>query len=136
MVMAGGTVVLDSSVVVAIFKREAEAAELIERLASFQRRVISAASFFEAAIVCESWAKSSAPEDFDLALASLRLEIIPATFAQMEIARDAHRRFGKGRGKPGVLNFGDCFAYALAKETNAPLLFKGNDFAETDIAPA
>lgn len=134
--MAQGTVVLDSSVVVAIFKREPEAAELIERLASFQRRLISAASFFEAAVVCESWAKSSVPEEFDVALASLRLEIIPATLAQMEIAREAHRRFGKGRGKPGVLNFGDCFAYALAKDATAPLLFKGNDFARTDIDPA
>lgn len=134
--MAPATVVLDSSVVVAIFKREPEAAELIERLASFPRRVISAPSFFEAAIVCESWAKSSPPEAFDADVASLRLEIIPATFAQMEIARAAHRRFGKGRGSPGVLNFGDCFAYALAKDVDAPLLFKGSDFARTDITPA
>jgi ribonuclease VapC len=134
--MASGIVVVDTSAVVAIFKREPEAAELIERLASFQRRVISAASFFEASIVCENWAKPSPPESFDADIASLRLEIVPATLPQMEIARNAHRRFGKGRGKPGVLNFGDCFAYALAKENDAPLLFKGGDFALTDIAAA
>jgi ribonuclease VapC len=134
--MANDAVVVDSSVVVAVFKSENDAAELIERLASFRRRMISAASFFEAAIVCERWATPAAPERFDEAIAPLGLEIVPATPPQMAIARDAHRRFGKGRGKPAVLNFGDCFAYALAKEAKAPLLFKGDDFSQTDIEQA
>ena len=131
---AGDTVVVDTSVVVAIFKREADAPDLLARLAPFQKRTISAASFFEAAIVCEEWAKPAGAEDFDLTIAVLRLEIVPSTLNQMNIAREAHRRFGKGRGSPAVLNFGDCFSYALAKELDAPLLFKGNDFKRTDIA--
>jgi ribonuclease VapC len=130
------TVVLDSSVIVAVFKREAEAAQLMRRLAPYRRRVISMPNLLEAAIVCESWAKPSRPDDFDLTIASLRVETVPTTAAQVELARQGHRRFGKGRGKPAVLNFGDCFAYALAKELNAPLLFKGNDFAATDLQRA
>lgn len=133
--MSVDTVVVDSSVVVAVFKREPDASDLIERLSRFQRRLISAANYLEAAIVCESWGKP-AFQEFDAAVTTLRLEIIPATRPQMEIARNAHRHFGKGRGKPGVLNFGDCFAYALARENNVPLLFKGGDFALTDIAAA
>jgi ribonuclease VapC len=133
--MSVDTVVVDSSVVVAIFKREPDAPELIRRLSPFQKRMISAANYLEAAIVCESWV-TPAFHEFDAAVSTLRLEIVPATRPQMEIARNAHRRFGKGRGKPGVLNFGDCFAYALAKENNAPLLFKGGDFALTDITTA
>jgi ribonuclease VapC len=128
-------VVVDSSVVVAIYKREPDAPDFIRRLSSFQNRMISAPNYLEAAIVCESWGKPAIAE-FDTTIAALGLEIVPATLPQMDIARDAHRRFGKGRGKPGILNFGDCFAYALAKEKNAPLLFKGGDFARTDIQTA
>jgi len=134
--MAEDTVVLDSSVIVAVFKREAEAAQLMRRLAPYRRRVISMANLLEAAIVCESWAKPSRPGDFDLTVASLRLEAVPMTASQFEIARQGHRHFGKGRGRPAVLNFGDCFAYALAKELGAPLLFKGDDFTQTDLRPA
>jgi ribonuclease VapC len=131
------TVVVDTSAVVAVFKDEPDARDLAERLESFPNRVISAANFLEAAIVCEKWAEQlKAANDFDVVIATLRLEIMPASLAQMKIARIAHRRFGKGRGKPAVLNFGDCFAYALAKELGAPLLFKGNDFARTDIIAA
>jgi ribonuclease VapC len=134
--MARDMVVVDTSAVVAVFKREADARDLIERLESFPKRLMSAASFFEAAIVCEEWAKPAPPKDFDLTVATLRLEIVPASPSQMAIACEAHRRFGKGRGKPAVLNFGDCFAYALAKELKAPLLFKGDDFAQTDLTRA
>ncbi len=134
--MAADRVVVDSSIVVAIFKREVDSSSLIERLASFPKRMMSAASYFEAAIVCEDWAKPADPREFDLMIARLGLEIVAATLPQMEIARQAHRRFGKGRGNPAVLNCGDCFAYALARELDAPLLFKGGDFALTDIAPA
>jgi ribonuclease VapC len=62
--------------------------------------------------------------------------IEPVTVEQAVIAREAYRRYGRGTGHPAALNFGDCFAYALAKATGAPLLFKGNDFARTDITPA
>jgi ribonuclease VapC len=126
-------VIIDSSVLVAIFKREPDAPHLVERVLSFDRRLISAVNFLESAIVCEEWAKPGGQEDYDKMVSSLQLEVTPATAAQTEIAREAHRRFGKGRGRPAVLNFGDCFAYALAKDLDAPLLYKGHDFAQTDI---
>jgi ribonuclease VapC len=129
------TVIVDASVIVAIFKQEPDASELIKRLSSFQNRFISAPNYFEAAIVCESWGMP-AFQEFDATVSALNLQVIPATLPQMEIARNAHRRFGKGRGRPGVLNVGDCFAYALAKDSNAPLLFKGRDFSRTDIESA
>jgi ribonuclease VapC len=134
--MSGDTVVIDSSAVVAVFKKERDADALIERLQSFRTKVMSATNFLEAAIVCELWGKPASPRLFDTLVEALGIEIVPASAAQMEIARHAHRRFGKGRGAKASLNFGDCFAYALAKELDAPLLFKGDDFANTDIAPA
>lgn len=69
-------------------------------------------------------------------IAELRIEILPFTAEQAHLAFEAFRRFGKGRGGKASLNFGDCFVYALAKELEAPLLFKGADFAQTDMVPA
>ena len=73
--------------------------------------------------------------DLDLLLAKLKIEIIPFTARQADLARKAFRRYGRGRHS-AQLNFGDCFAYALAKDTSTPLLCKGNDFAQTDISVA
>jgi len=73
--------------------------------------------------------------DVDLLLAKLRVEIVPFTARQAEIARKAFRRYGRGR-HDAKLNFGDCFAYALAKDAAAPLLFKGDDFGQTDVMAA
>jgi ribonuclease VapC len=73
---------------------------------------------------------------FDKTIVELRIDIVPVDLAQGRLAREAFRRFGKGTGHPAKLNFGDCFAYALAKATGRPLLFKGRDFARTDIEPA
>lgn len=67
--------------------------------------------------------------------AAAEIQIEPVTEAQARIAREAYRDFGKGSGHPAGLNFGDCFAYALAKEAGEPLLFKGKDFIHTDLAP-
>jgi ribonuclease VapC len=134
--MAGDTVVVDSSALVAVFKREADAHALVARLQRFRRRLISAPNFLEAAIVCEEWGKPAPPSEFDFVVEALGIEIVPMSATQAEIARGAHRRFGKGRGRPPVLNFGDCFTYALAKELGAPLLFKGDDFIHTDLQPA
>ena len=69
-------------------------------------------------------------------LSEARIVIEPVSEAQARIARDAYRDFGRGSGHPARLNFGDCFAYALAREKSEPLLFKGDDFSHTDIAPA
>jgi ribonuclease VapC len=131
------TVVLDSSVLVAIFKSEADTPRLTEKIISYKRKVLSAATWLETAIVCESLSQRGGNEaDFNDLVAELRIEIIPFTPDQARLAFDAFQRFGKGRGAKASLNYGDCFAYALAKELGAPLLFKGNDFAQTDLQPA
>ena len=70
--------------------------------------------------------------DLDLLLAKLKIEIVPFTAKQAEIARKAFRRYGRGR-HGAKLNFGDCLAYALANDEQAPLLFKGDDFGQTDL---
>ena len=97
---------------------------------------MSAATYFESAMVIDRKAKDHFPvEAFDRLLVMTRMEIVPVTRAHADIARAAYRKFGKGN-HPASLNFGDCFAYALAQETGEPLLFKGEDFARTDIVPA
>ncbi|WP_245593477.1 type II toxin-antitoxin system VapC family toxin [Azospirillum halopraeferens] len=100
---------------------------------------MSAANIVEAAIVLK--AKKRIPADeaerrLDLFVSTSRLRIEPVTVEQAGAARSAHTKFGKGTGHPAALNFGDCFAYALARTLNAPLLYVGNDFAMTDITSA
>lgn len=135
--MSSETVVLDSSALVAIFRAEADSFQLTERIASYKRRVLSAATWLEAAMVCESAAPGSGGDaDFHKLIADLGIEVISFTPEQARLAFEAFKRFGKGRGAKASLNYGDCFAYALAKELRAPLLFKGADFAQTDLARA
>lgn len=95
-------------------------------------RLLSAATLLEAAIVVESRRGDAGGRELDLFLYRARIEIAAVDEEQIEIARSGWRRYGKGR-HPAALNFGDCFAYALAKSRQAPLLFVGNDFAQTDI---
>ena len=129
------TVVVDTSAIVAILRDEPEATELALRATRYRRRVISAATWLESAIVCESktWRGG---EYFDDIVTQLELEIMPFTTSQAQLARDAFKRFGKGRRTKAQLSYGDCFVYALAKELGAPVLFKGQDFAHTDVEPA
>ena len=82
-----------------------------------------------------SWNFEAAAHELDTLLESAQIELVPVTVEHLEAARRAWRRFGKGN-HPAALNFGDCFAYALAKATGEPLLFKGEDFARTDIEAA
>jgi len=96
---------------------------------------MSAATWLEAAMVCES-AQRHGDADFAEIVASLDIEIVPFTPEHARLALEAFKRFGKGRGTKASLNYGDCFVYALAKELDAPLLFKGGDFAQTDIQSA
>jgi ribonuclease VapC len=129
-------VIVDTSAVVAILRDEPDApacARAIE--AAFPRR-ISAANFVEAAIVIDGSRDPVASRRFDDLVREAQLEVEPVTEAQARIAREAYRDFGKGSGHRAQLNFGDCFAYALARITGEPLLFKGGDFAHTDITPA
>jgi ribonuclease VapC len=97
---------------------------------------VSAANFVETALVIDGSRDPIASRRFDDLVKEARIAIEPVTEAQARIAREAYRDFGKGSGHPAKLNFGDCFAYALAKTTGEPLLFKGDDFIHTDIIPA
>lgn len=96
----------------------------------------SAASYLEAAIVVDGTRNPELSRKLDALLEEAELKIEPVTANQARIARMAYREFGRGSGHPAQLNFGDCFAYALAHETNEPLLFVGNDFTHTDVQVA
>jgi ribonuclease VapC len=86
-------------------------------------------------MVCEGAVQEGGAARFERILASLGIEVVPVTAEQARLALEAFKRFGKGRGAPASLNYGDCFVYALAKALGAPVLFKGNDFSQTDIEP-
>lgn len=131
--MSDDTVVIDSSAFVAIFKGEPGSIHLAERITSYERRVMSAATWLESAMVCESASRRAGGEDFAEIVRELKVEIIPFTAEQALIAFQAFQRFGKGRGGKASLNYGDCFTYALAKQIDAPLIFTGGDFSQTDI---
>jgi ribonuclease VapC len=96
-------------------------------------RRVSAVNFVESAVVIDASRDPIATRRFDDFIREANISIEPVTEIQAQIARSAYRDFGKGSGHPAKLNFGDCFAYALAKELGEPLLFKGDDFAQTDI---
>ncbi|MBZ5650356.1 MAG: type II toxin-antitoxin system VapC family toxin [Acidobacteriia bacterium] len=125
--------VIDTSALVAIFLAEAERRQFLDRIVEAATRLISAANALETGIVLEARRGEAAGREFDLFLVRANLQVIPVDGEQVEIARSAWRRYGKGR-HPAGLNFGDCFAYALAKSCGEPLLAKGTDFATTDIA--
>jgi ribonuclease VapC len=129
-------VIIDSSALIAILRDEAEAPAFARAIAAAAHRHISAANFVEAAIVIDGSRDPVASRRFDDLLREAQIVVEPVTEIQARIAREAYRDFGRGSGHPARLNFGDCFAYALAKTTGEPLLFKGDDFPHTDIAPA
>jgi ribonuclease VapC len=126
--------IVDTSAVIAMLFGEPEAASFAHVINASPKRRISAASWMEAALVADNRSDLAAAE-FDAFMERLGLEVMPFTIEQARRARDAHRRFGKGR-HPAKLNLGDCFSYALAQERNEPLLFKGDDFAQTDVKAA
>jgi ribonuclease VapC len=125
--------VIDTSALLAILLQEADAESFAKAIASAEPRLLSAANLVEAGIVAEARAGADGARDLDLLVVKSKIEVRPVTVEQAELARLAFRKFGKGC-HPAGLNFGDCFAYALAKDTGEPLLFKGNDFNHTDIA--
>jgi Uncharacterized protein conserved in bacteria len=114
---------------------EADAEVFAAALAASPTRHISAVSALEAAIVIETRKGPEGVAVLDELLAAAQFEIVALDESQYRLAREAYSRFGKGR-HPAGLNFGDCCAYALARQRNEPLLFKGNDFGKTDIAVA
>ena len=127
--------VIDTSAILAILLDEPRAAECAGAIARAPVRLLSAANLVESSIVIESRKGESGGRELDLLLYRAAIEVVPVDAALAETARGAWRRFGKGR-HPAALNFGDCFAYALAKNRSAPLLYVGEDFARTDIGQA
>jgi ribonuclease VapC len=128
--------IVDTSALIAILRDEPDAMSYAKAIANAAVRCISAASYVETAAVIDASRDPIASRRFDDLLREAHFVIEPVTEAQARIAREAYRDFGRGSGHPASLNFGDCFAYALAKAKNEPLLFKGDDFAHTDITPA
>jgi ribonuclease VapC len=124
--------VVDTSALIALLNMEPESARLAVALESDPTRLVSAATVVEAGLVIESRFGSVGGRELDLLIAKAGLSIESVTADQADVAREAWRRYGKGRHSAG-LNFGDCFSYALAKVTGEPLLFKGDDFTHTDI---
>ena len=127
--------IIDTSALIAILYREPEAPLYERAIRRAPRPRMSVANFLEATIVVER--RSGRPKGLELEdlVRRERIQLVPVTLDHVRLARRAWRDFGKGND-PAALNYGDCFAYALARATGEPLLFKGNDFAQTDIRPA
>jgi len=127
--------IVDSSAIIAILRDEPDAAAIAEALQQALVRRISAVTYVEAAAVADNDRNPVLSRRFDDLIRHAQMLVEAVTVRQAEIARQAYRDFGKGRHKAG-LNLGDCFAYALAKEMDEPLLYKGRDFVHTDIERA
>ena len=127
--------IVDTSAVLAILFREPDAERFARAITSAPSRRMSAATLLETSIVLESRSGPASGYELDAFLEQAGIELEPVTPEQAQAARRAWRRFGKGN-HPSGLNFGDCFAYALAETTREPLLFKGGDFELTDIEVA
>lgn len=126
--------IVDSSAIVAILRTEPEASAFLGAIESATKCYISAVSYVEAGVVIDRAGDAIASRRFDDFLRVSQVTVVAVTPRQAELARQAYRDFGKGRRK-ARLNFGDCFAYALAKEMDQKLLFKGGDFRHTDVDP-
>jgi ribonuclease VapC len=127
--------VVDSSALAAILLGEPDGPIYATAMGAAVQVAMSAATYLEIAIVLDSGADPRAGRELDALIRRIPIDVVPVTQLQAQIARQAYLDFGRGN-HPARLNFGDCFAYALAKELGEPLLFKGDDFAQTDIEPA
>ena len=124
--------VIDTSALAAILQREPERRALIEAIESADARLMSVATFVEISIVIETRHGAEGLRDLDHFIDRAGIDLVPVDAEHGKLACSAFSRFGKGRHRAG-LNFGDCFSYALAILTGEPLLFKGDDFAHTDV---
>ena len=127
--------IVDTSALIAILFNESDAEVYANAIAQADACRMSAATFVEVSIVVEAQTKSTGSRQMDAFLRRAGIGNEPVTEEQAHLARQAFNDFGKGR-HPAGLNFGDCFSYALAKSTGEPLLFKGKDFAKTDLIAA
>ena len=125
--------VVDTSALLALLFHEQEAERVADAIATDARRLASAFTVLEAGIVVEARKGEPGGRELDLLLRRIELESVPLTASLVEVARDAWRRFGRGK-HPASLNIGDCCAYALARVSGEPLLFKGANFSSTDVA--
>lgn len=128
-------IVVDTSALVAILRKEPEADVLARVIAAASRIVIGAPTKFEFLLVTAALRRAGGEQDAINLLARIDAEVLEWTSEHADLAFGALMRFGKGR-HPAALNFGDCMTYAVAKALNAPLLFKGGDFTKTDIVSA
>ena len=128
--------IVDTSALIAILRDAEDAMAYARAIANAAISRISAATYVETAAVIDASRDPIASRRFDELLHEAQFAIEPVTEVQARIAREAYRDFGRRSGHPARLNFGDCFAYALAKAMNEPLLFKGDDFTRTDITSA
>jgi ribonuclease VapC len=129
--------IVDTSAVIAVLKEESDAPRFLRVLTlSAEPKRMSAANYLEAAIVVDANRNPLLSRRLDELIVQTEIRAEPVTLEQANIARAAYRDFGRGSGHPARLNFGDCFAYALAKSMREPLLFKGDDFPQTDVAIA
>ncbi len=127
--------IVDTSAIVAILGAEGDARVFAEAMADASELRVSAATYVEAGMVLDSRRDVALSRSLDDFVRNTRIVVEPVTAEQARLAREAYRDFGKGRHRAG-LNFGDCFAYALAKAKGEPLLFKGDDFRKTDVEAA
>ena len=127
--------VIDSSALLAVLLGEPEAEMIAHAIAADPRRLASAFSILETAIVIETKKGENAGRELDLLVHRAQIDVVVMDGGQVELARSAYRKFGKGR-HPAGLTIGDCCSYALSRYTGEPLLFKGEDFARTDVARA
>ena len=126
-------IVVDTSVMVCFLREEPETPRFLSILLRESGNVkMSAATYLEAGIVIDSCRDDGLSERLDRLIAFFDIQIAAVTHEHAKLARSAYRRYGKGH-HPAGLNYGDCFAYALARAETAPLLFKGNDFSQTDV---
>ena len=128
--------IVDSSALIAILSDEPEQALFNDALARADVCQMSAATFVEVSIVVEASRGYDGVRDLDLLIATAGIVVVPVDVEQAHVAREAYRQYGKGRQTGARLNYGDCFSYALARVTALPLLFKGEDFSQTDIEAA
>jgi ribonuclease VapC len=128
--------IVDSSAIVAILKRESGWEALSEALDSANGASISAGTFVEVSIVVDGWKNPNLSHRLDELIEKFKIVLEPTTAEQARIARQAYREYGKGNGHPAKLNFGDCFSYALAHSKREPLLYIGHDFAHTNLRSA
>jgi ribonuclease VapC len=128
-------VIIDSSAILAIFLQEYDGRRYLKAVMDAEPRRISVSNWLETSMVVDRRGNALAANWLEEFMQNAGIELVPVSVSQAAIARRAWQMFGRGVHR-AKLNYGDCFAYALAKETSEPLLFKGNDFAQTDVEPA